>query len=135
MDPTDCLTHLESASFGVLGTSDPQRGTHLVPVVFVFRGDELVIPIDAVKPKSRNRLRRVDNLRSDSRASLLIDHRSAAWESLWWVRVDLEFQAGAEPDVSWRVALATKYPQYGPEDAIDSLLLFTIDAMLGWTAK
>jgi len=81
MDSTDCLIQLESAAFGVLGTLDPDRGTHLVPVVFAVRGDELVIPIDAVKPK-RTKLRRTDNLRADAQASLLVDHRDADWRRL-----------------------------------------------------
>jgi len=134
MDPTDCLNHLGSASFGVLGTSDSRHGTHLVPVVFAVRGDELVIPIDSVKPKGKNRLRRIDNLRTDSRASLLIDHRNADWGALWWVRVDLEFDRTAAPESSWQSALARKYQQYRPEHTIDSLLLFTICAMQGWRA-
>jgi PPOX class probable F420-dependent enzyme len=134
MDSTDCLMYLEAASFGVLGTSDPYRGTHLVPVVFAFQGDELVIPIDSVKPKGTKRLRRVDNLRTDSRASLLIDHRDADWGALWWVRVDLEFNGSAEPEAGWRSALARKYAQYVPAHTIDSLLLFTICGMRGWRA-
>ncbi len=135
MDVTDCLMHLESAPFGVLGTLDSVRGTHLVPVVFAIRSDELVIPIDAVKPKKTKRLRRIDNLRADPRASLLIDHRDRDWGALWWVQVDLEFNAGALESIArWRSALARKYPQYGPANTIDSLLLFTIRSMRGWTA-
>jgi PPOX class probable F420-dependent enzyme len=134
MDSTDCLMYLGSASFGVLGTVDLHHGTHLVPVVFAFRDDELVIPIDSVKPKGKNRLRRVDNLRADSRASFLVDHRDTDWGELWWVRVDLEFNGNAEPEASWRSALASKYPQYRPEQTIDALLLFTICAMRGWRA-
>ena len=134
MDPTDCLTHLESASFGVLGTSDSHLGTHLVPVVYALEGDELAIPIDSVKPKSTNQLRRVDNLLSDARASLLIDHRDTDWGALWWVRVELAFIRTAEPEESWRSALTSKYQQYGAEGTIESLLLFTIGAIRGWTA-
>ena len=134
MDSTDCLIHLESAAFGVLGTLDPDRGTHLVPVVFAVRGDELVIPIDAVKPKRTKLLRRIDNLRADARASLLVDHRDAEWGRLWWVQVDLEFNGNAEPISRWRSVLAGKYRQYGPAETIDSLLLFTIRSTRGWTA-
>lgn len=74
IDSTDCRKHVASASFGVLGTLDSDRGTHLVPVVFAVRGDELVIPVDGVKPKRTKRLRRIDNLRANARASLLVDH-------------------------------------------------------------
>ncbi|MDK1019788.1 MAG: pyridoxamine 5'-phosphate oxidase family protein [Actinomycetota bacterium] len=134
MDAVDCLMRLESASFGVLGTLDADRGTHLVPVVFAVRGDELVIPIDAVKPKTTTRLRRIDNLRADARASLLVDHRDADWGALWWVQADLEFIGAAELASRWRSALAGKYPQYRPAETIESLLVFTIRSTRGWTA-
>ena len=51
LDSIDCRKRMDSSMFGVLGTVDPDRGTHLVPVVFAVSGDELVVPIDAVKPK------------------------------------------------------------------------------------
>ena len=126
---------LASASFGVLGTVDSERGTHLVPVVFATRDDELVIPIDTVKPKGTNRLRRTENLRADSRASLLLDHRDADWRALWWVQIDLEFKGSTKLTTVWRSALAGKYPQYGPANTIDLLLLFTIRSTRGWKAS
>jgi PPOX class probable F420-dependent enzyme len=134
MDTTECLMRLKASSFGVLGTVDRDRGTHLIPVVFVVRGDALVIPIDTVKPKTTTRLRRVDNLRQDPRASLLVDHRDADWATLWWVRADVEFKGTDDSPASWSSALAAKYPQYDSLDSIDSLLLFTIRSMRGWTA-
>lgn len=133
MDSTDCLMRLDSAPFGVLGTLDSERGTHLVPVVFAIRSDDLVIPIDVVKPKRTKQLRRISNLCADPRASLLVDHRDADWDALWWVQVDLEF-SGTGDLAGWRSRLAGKYPQYGPPDTIDSLLLFTIRSMRGWSA-
>ena len=48
LNSTLCLNRLNSARFGVLATVDPDRGTHLVPVVFAVAGDELVVPIDSV---------------------------------------------------------------------------------------
>lgn len=134
MDSTDCLLRIASASFGVLGTLDSERGTHLVPVVFAMRNDELVIPIDTVKPKGTKRLRRIDNLHADTRASLLVDHRDADWRALWWVQVDLTFERTVGFPTSWRSALAKKYPQYGRANTIDSLLLFTIRSTRGWRA-
>ncbi len=134
MDSADCLEHLDSASFGVLGSLDIDRGIHLVPVVFAVQGDDLVIPIDTVKPKMTKRLRRVDNLRADPRASLMVDHREADWGELWWVQVELEFTGSTEPVAGWQSALAHKYPQYGHAGAIDSLLMFIIRSLRGWTA-
>jgi PPOX class probable F420-dependent enzyme len=134
MEQKDCLALMDSASFAVLGTVDADRGTHLVPVVFAVHGDELVVPIDTVKPKGDKRLRRVENLLADRRASLLIDHRDDDWSELWWVRVDLEFDGMERPADSWRSRLGIKYSQYRSEGTIDALLMFTIRSILGWTA-
>ncbi len=119
----------------MLGSVDGVRGVHLVPVVFVVSGDELVIPIDSVKPKTGNRLRRIDNLEADGRASLLVDHTSDDWTELWWVRADLEFVGSLEPAEPWLSLLASKYPQYRNRSTIDSLLLFTIGSVRGWTGS
>jgi hypothetical protein len=87
-----------------------------------------------VKPKGDKRLRRVENLLADRRASLLIDHRDDDWSELWWVRVDLEFDGMERPADSWRSRLGIKYSQYRSEGTIDALLMFTIRSILGWTA-
>jgi len=123
-----------SSMFGVLGTVDPDRGTHLVPVVFAFSGDELVVPIDSVKPKETRQLRRISNLRSDARATLVVDHRSDDWTKLWWVRADLGFLGMEDDTDGWASRLANKYPQYREAGTVGSLLLFTIQSLSGWAA-
>jgi hypothetical protein len=98
------------------------------------RGDRLAIPIDTVKPKKTNKLRRIDNLQADPRASLLIDHRDSDWAALWWVRVELLYSDTFEPLADWRSALASKYPQYVSVGTIDAILVFAIRSMRGWSA-
>jgi PPOX class probable F420-dependent enzyme len=125
---------MESSLFGVLGTVDPDRGTHLVPVVFAVSGEELVVPIDAVKPKQTGQLRRISNLRSDARASLIVDYRSDDWTELWWVRADLRFLTSEDYAAGWPSRLANRYPQYREVGTVDSLLLFAIQSLSGWAA-
>lgn len=125
---------MDSSLFGVLGTVDPDRGTHLVPVVFALSGGELAVPIDTVKPKKAKRLRRISNLRSDARASLVVDHRSDDWTELWWVRADLGFLGTTDDADGWLSRLANRYPQYREEGTVDSLLVFTIRSLSGWSA-
>ena len=134
LDSIDCRKRMDSSMFGVLGTVDPDRGTHLVPVVFAVSGDELVVPIDAVKPKATRQLRRIGNLRSDARASLVVDHRSDDWTELWWVRADLGFLGTEDYTDGWRSRLANRYPQYREPGTVRSLLLFTIRSLSGWAA-
>jgi PPOX class probable F420-dependent enzyme len=126
---------MDSSMFGVLGTVDPDRGTHLVPVVFAVSGDQLVVPIDAVKPKGTKQLRRIRNLRSDARASLVVDHRSDDWSDLWWVRADLGFLGTEDYADGWTSRLAIRYPPYREAGTVDSLLLFTIRSLSGWAAS
>ena len=134
MDPIECRKRMDSSMFGVLGTVDPDRGTHLVPVVFAVSGDELVVPIDAVKPKGTGQLRRISNLGSDARASLLVDHRSDDWAELWWVRADLGFVGTEDYADGWPSRLGKRYPQYREAGTVGSLLLFTIRSLGGWAA-
>ena len=49
--------------------------------------DTVYSAIDA-KPKSTLDLRRLQNIRSNGAASLLVDHYEEDWTNLWWVRVD-----------------------------------------------
>jgi PPOX class probable F420-dependent enzyme len=133
LDRFTCSSRLAEAEFGVLGTVDAERGVHLVPVVFAVVGDRLAIPIDAVKAKSTTRLRRTVNLDGDSRASLLVDHRSDDWQQLWWVRADL--RASPPGDEPWREMLAERYPPYHSPEAIIDVMTFDIVAVAGWTAS
>ena len=118
----------------MLGTVDPRRGVHLVPVVFALVGDRLAVPIDDVKPKRSTRLRRLVNLEGDPRASLLADGRSDDWAALWWVRADLTFTGAEDPD-SWHSALAARYGPYRQANSIRSVLGFRIDGVVGWAAS
>ena len=84
----DAWRVFEESASAVLGTVDPDRGSHLVPVVFTTIGDDrIVIPVDG-KPKRTRRLRRLANIESDPRVVLLADHYADDWSLLWWVRVD-----------------------------------------------
>ncbi|MDA2979130.1 MAG: pyridoxamine 5'-phosphate oxidase family protein [Actinomycetota bacterium] len=123
------------ARFGILATVDSISGTHTVPVVFAINGSLLVIPVDTVKDKTSLRLRRIENLENEPRASMLIDHRDDDWGQLWWVRIDLVFERQDSADEIWGSRLASKYLSYQADGAIDSLLHFTIDRVSGWQAS
>lgn len=131
----ECTVRLERARFGVLGTVDPDLGTHLVPVVFVTQDQELIVPVDTVKQKSSTRLRRIENLETDPRSTLLVDHRSPDWSDLWWVRADLRFATQDTPTPSDTTRFAAKYPDYASTDSIESILRFTITGLRGWSAS
>ncbi|OBK14194.1 TIGR03668 family PPOX class F420-dependent oxidoreductase [Mycobacterium asiaticum] len=96
-----------------LATVAPNGQPHLVPVVFAVDGKTIYTAVDA-KPKTTQRLRRLDNIEGNPSVSLLVDHYADDWTQLWWVRVDgtaTIASEGAALDTGYRL-LRAKYPQY-----------------------
>ena len=101
------------AAVGRLATVTTDGRPHVVPCCFSVVDDTIVTAVDA-KPKSTLALRRLDNVRANPAASLLVDHYDDDWTQLWWVRVDGRARvvdAGDERDAAL-AALAAKYRQY-----------------------
>jgi PPOX class probable F420-dependent enzyme len=76
-----------SASVARLATVAPDGMPHLVPVVFALRENVFYTAVDA-KRKSTRRLRRLANIESNPKVSVLVDHYADDWTRLWWVRAD-----------------------------------------------
>ena len=133
MDADRCQQHLAAARHGVFGTVHPHRGVDAVPVVFVVDGEQIVIPIDTVKPKEGARLQRLRNLDADHRAVLLIDHYDEDWSQLWWVRVHAHARE-AEPTTTQLEQLAAAFPIYAAPGRVTSVILLVPDAVTGWAA-
>jgi hypothetical protein len=121
---------------GVLSTVHPVRGADAVPVVYAVDDGFVGIPIDQVKPKAPGRLRREENLSSDPRATLLVEHWDRDdWSRLWWVRGDLTWMGDEDPVRDDRIAacLAGRFAQYA-DRPFDRLLVFRLGAVTGWAA-
>ncbi|OBJ62520.1 TIGR03668 family PPOX class F420-dependent oxidoreductase [Mycobacterium sp. 1423905.2] len=113
MDGFDPKVRFTQSPVARLATITAAGKPHLVPVVFAVDGEVIYTAVDA-KPKSTQRLRRLDNIEHDPRASLLVDHYADDWTSLWWVRVDgvaTVHRDGAALHTGYRL-LRAKYPQY-----------------------
>lgn len=125
-----------AADHAVLATLTSTGVADLVPVCFAIVGEDLVIPIDSVKPKSSTALGRVRNLERDPRATLLVEHWDAAeWSRLWWVRLSLRRAAPSSATNDALVqALRGRYPQYRDAPFTD-VLTFRIEKLGGWTAS
>jgi PPOX class probable F420-dependent enzyme len=78
---------LSEARVARLATADPGGHPHVVPICFAVDDDRLYSAVDH-KPKRRPDLRRLDNLRANPFASVLVDHYDEDWDQLWWVRAD-----------------------------------------------
>lgn len=138
MSDEEASTRLTESVHGVLSTVHPLRGVDVVPVVFAVDDvGRVAIPIDLVKPKAAGRLRRELNLEADPRATLLVDHWDRdEWSQLWWVRVELRYDATLGPD-GWgdlAARLAARYPQYRGQP-FSRLLVLRIVGLTGWAAS
>jgi len=133
LDHDACWQHLRGATHGVLGTVHALRGVDLVPVVLLVDAPRIVIPIDAVKPKSGSRLQRARNLDGDARCTVLVHRYDEDWSRLWWVRAHAH-GAEAEPDADLLARLGEAFAPYRAPGSVTSVLLLTVDSVSGWTA-
>jgi PPOX class probable F420-dependent enzyme len=85
-------------------------------------------------PKSTFGLRRLDNLRADPRACLLIDEYRDDWSQLWWVRLDTRAREVASSGERGEAlqALRAKYPRYREQVLSGAVLCFDIDNWFAW---
>ena len=106
---------LKAGRVARLGTADAAGQPLVVPICYAFDGRHCYSAIDA-KPKRQvpGRLRRVRNIRENSRVSLLVDHYDEEWSRLRYVvlqgRADL-LSEGAEFTHAVDLLLE-KYAQY-----------------------
>jgi PPOX class probable F420-dependent enzyme len=118
---------VRNARVGHLATLTSEGRPHLVPCCFALVDEVIYSAVDDVKAKSSSALRRLDNVRANPAATLLVDHYDDDWSALWWVRADGAariLEDGPERERALD-ALADKYPQYararppGPVLALD----------------
>jgi PPOX class probable F420-dependent enzyme len=102
-----------------LATADASLGPHVVPVCFAFDGECFFTAIDE-KPKSvsPSALRRIQNIRENSRVALLLDDYSEDWKRLAYLLIhgtarilDPLAEAAASHAAGVNL-LRSKYPQY-----------------------
>lgn len=100
---------------------------HLVPVVFVVDGNEIVFVVDR-KPKRTTDLKRLRNIAENPAVSILVDHYDEDWTQLWWVRADGKATIGT-PTEHDLAMLAEKYPQQQPSGPV---VRIQIERLTGW---
>jgi PPOX class probable F420-dependent enzyme len=114
-----------------LSTVNPNGTPHMVPIVFAVAptGDRIYTAIDW-KPKTTQKLQRLENIHADPAVSLIVDHYSEDWSQLWWIRADGNARivdAGSAEGTVGTDTLIAKYSQYknnrpeGPVIVIDKL--------------
>ena len=89
-DRSEIVETLNNSKIARLATVDPENNQpYLVPVVFVFNGYNIFIPIDD-KPKktgNSNQLKRVKNIQKNPNISFLIDTYDDDWNNLSYLMI------------------------------------------------
>ena len=98
-----------------MATADGSGRPHVVPVCFAYDGHNIFTPLDK-KPKSvpAGELRRVKNILSNPRVSLVVDGYYEDWKRLYYVLIyglASVIESGEEYGNSLLI-LSQKYPQY-----------------------
>ncbi len=107
---------LTTARVAHLATADQYARAHVVPIVFVWREPLLYTPLDR-KPKREDdwhALRRVRNIETNGRVSVVVDRYEEDWTRLAYVLVEglaTIMESGDERDRA-AVLLQEKYAQY-----------------------
>jgi PPOX class probable F420-dependent enzyme len=111
----------------------------VVPFVFalVRVGDavRLYWAVDQ-KPKRSTRLRRIENLRTNPAAEIVIDEYDDDWKMLWWVRMRGNGRIVDDPEERRTAleALAAKYAPYRSREPSGDVVAIDVDAVSWWSA-
>ena len=139
LSPVD-RAFLHQARIGHLATASADGEPHVVPVCFVFDGACLYSAIDA-KPKrvAASKLRRLQNIRTNPRATLVVDRYDEDWTLLRYILVFVQAEildAGPDRDRAL-VMLAEKYPQYRtmPGFGQGPVIRLTPERVTSWSAR
>jgi PPOX class probable F420-dependent enzyme len=136
LSPDEQRARVGTARVARLATLRPDGTARLVPITFVLLDGLVCSAVDEVKPKRSTRLARLDDVRRDPRAAVLVDAYVEDWTQLWWVRIDgtAEIHESGELATSARAALAGKYPPYAAAPPQGAVLVLSPDRWAGWTA-
>ena len=124
---------VERARVARLATVGADDRPHLVPICFVLEGDVLYSAVDR-KPKRSLELKRIENVRANPQAAVLVDHYDDDWTQLWWVRLDGRarvLEGGPEREHALAL-LAAKYPQYSADTPEGPVLAIEIERWRSW---
>jgi PPOX class probable F420-dependent enzyme len=118
-----------------LGTAGAQGRPHVGGGDLLGRGDPIYTAADR-KPKSGTDLKRLRNVGENAWVTMLADHYSDDWETLWWVRAD--GRAAMLADQRQMAAplrlLVNRYWQYRQAPPTGPVLAATVERWSGCAA-
>ena len=135
MDTAEMRRQVSPARVAHLATADADGRPHIVPICFALDEQTLYFAVDA-KPKRTTDLKRLRNIASNPRVSILVDHYEDDWDRLWWVRLDGSARIvtdDAELEQALQL-LAQRYAQYRATRPSGPLVAVSIERTTGWSA-
>ncbi|MEV4873200.1 TIGR03668 family PPOX class F420-dependent oxidoreductase [Streptomyces syringium] len=136
LGPAQARARFEASPVARLATADEAGKPHLVPITFALGQSVLYFAIDH-KPKSTQNLRRLRNIRQNPQVSVLVDHYSDDWQTLWWARADGHAEIWTEP--AQRGApiklLQERYFQYVDHPPEGPIVAVEVSAWSGWAFR
>ena len=139
---SEIVETLNNSKIARLATVDPENNQpYLVPVVFVFNGYNIFIPIDD-KPKktgNSNQLKRVKNIQKNPNISFLIDTYDDDWNNLSYLmiqgkaRIVVNRLKDIDTIKTAHSLLSEKYLQYKKLVGMgDSCIVIDIQKVIKW---
>ncbi len=142
-DRSEIVETLNNSKIARLATVDPENNQpYLVPVVFVFNGYNIFIPIDDKPKKTRNsnQLKRVKNIQKNPNISFLIDtYDEEDWNNLSYLmiqgkaRIVVNRLKDIDTIKTTHSLLSEKYLQYKNLVGMgDSCIVIDIQKVIKW---
>ena len=135
------LEPLNNSKIARLATVDPDNNQpYVVPVVFVFNGNNIFIPIDN-KPKTvnSNQLKRVKNIQKNPNISFLLDtYDDKDWNNLSYLMIQgkariVDMLKDIDTLKKTHFLLSEKYIQYKKIVGMgDSCIVIEIQKVISW---
>jgi len=111
MPTTEQLSFIDSCRVAHLATADGDGRPHVVPVCFAYLDEAFWIAIDE-KPKTTGRLKRIRNIETNARVSLVFDRYDEDWFRLAYVLVSGSAEVMDPAPEHVVDALRRRYDQY-----------------------
>jgi PPOX class probable F420-dependent enzyme len=117
-----------------LATATADGQPHVVAVTFAVDGDVIYTAVDH-KPKTTTNLRRLRNITENPQVSLLADHYSDDWTTLWWARADGRAASLTDPAGTRKplALLAARYPQYRANPPDGPVIAISASSWSAWS--
>jgi PPOX class probable F420-dependent enzyme len=105
-----------------------------VPISFAFVDDDTIVTAVDHKRKQSPRLQRLENIRHNPSATILVDHYAEDWTELWWARLHCRATVVDQPAAADLAPLVAKYDQYRERPPAGPAILLHVVAMKTWAA-